>query len=384
MKIVEAQIHLLGIPFNFSFGHFLKVRVYSDSFVVALTADSGIKGYGEGVARSYVTGETVKKSVKHIEKVLLPTIMQREMKEIDISLGTHEALEHIYRSLPDEKEQGIIAWNAAKASVELAIIDCMLKRREKPLGSILPPQTESVAYSGVFSSGKHKSTVELAQRFRELGIKYVKIKVGKGHDWERIAAVRDIMGPSASIRLDANAAFSVKEAVRFLESVEEFNIDCMEQPVKRGDPMEMAAVREASSVPIMADESIVTQEDARILLENNACDYFNLRVAKCGGLYNTLAIAEMARQQGVKIQIGCMVGETAILSAVGRHAAAYLPDTRFVEGSYGAQLLAKDISEENIVFGPGGDAPVLTGPGLGVTIKDEILNKYTSKMHRVS
>lgn len=384
MRIVEAQIHLLKIPFNFSFGHFLKVRVYSDSFVVALTTDNGIRGYGEGVARPYVTGETTKKSVRHIEKVLLPAIMHREIDEIDISKRSHEALSHIYRSLSDGVGQGVIAWNAAKASVELAIIDCMLKSQERPLNCILPAKTESVTYSGVFSSDKLESTIELAQRSKQFGIKYVKIKVGKGSDRERIAAVRDIMGPSVSIRLDANAAFSVEKAVRFMESVKEFNIDCMEQPVKRGNPEEMAAFRAASAVPIMADESIVTQEDARGLLEHGACDYFNLRVAKCGGIYNTLAIAEMARQRGVKIQIGCMVGETAILSAAGRHAAAYLPDTSFVEGSYSTQLLVEDIAEENIVFGHGGEAPVLTGHGLGVNIREEILSKYTRKLLHVS
>jgi muconate cycloisomerase len=383
MKIIKAQIHLLKIPFNFSFGHFLKVRAYSDSFVVALTADNGIKGYGEGVARPYVTGETAEKSVKHVQTILLPAVMHRELEEIDISAGTHKALGHVHQYLPQTSGAGIVAWNAAKASVELAIIDCLFKSRAKPLGSVLPPRANSVTYSGVFSSGKIKETIEQARRFGKLGIQYVKIKVGKRGDRERITAVRDIMGPSVSIRLDANGAFSVEEAVRFIDSVKAFDIDCLVQPVKRGDPKELAAVRQASTIPIMADESIVTREDARELLEHNACDYFNLRVAKCGGLYYTLAIAEMAGAQGVKTQIGCMVGETAILSAAGRHAAAYLPGIRFVEGSFGAELLVEDIAVENIVFGPGGEAPVLTGPGLGVNIRDDLLNKYTGKLLRV-
>jgi len=384
MKIVEAKIHLLKVPFNFTFGHFLKVRVYSDAFVVVLTAENGVQGYGEGVARPYVTGETAKKSVNHIKEVLLPAIMHKDIDEIDVSEGSHEALAHIYRALPDGNGKGVLAWNAAKAGVELAMIDCLLKSREISLNTVLPARTESVVYSGVFSSGKLESTIELARRAKTLGIKYVKIKVGKDGDRERIAAVRDVMGPSVSIRLDANAAFSVKEAVCFMESVKEFNIDCMEQPVKRGDPGEMAAVREASDIPVMADESIVTREDAIVLIERNACDYFNLRVSKCGGIYNTLAIAEMARQKGVQVQIGCMVGEMAILSAAGRHAAAYLPGTRFVEGSYGAQLLAEDISVESVVFGHGGEAPVLKGNGLGVDVRDEILNKYTRKLLRIS
>ncbi len=384
MKIVEAQVHLLKIPFKFSFGHFLKIRFFSDSIVVVLTADNGIRGYGEGVARRYVTGETVKRSAKHIEKVLLPAILHREIDPIDIAQASHKSLSHIYGMLPSRADSSVIAWNASKTSVELAMIDCLLKHQNASLSRVLPPKASSVTYTAVFSSGKPQSTRELAQRSKQQHITYVKIKVGKGNDRERIATVRDIMGPSVSIRLDANAAFNAKKAVQFIESVKEFNIDSIEQPVGRKDPRQLAAVRAASPVPIMADESIVTPEDARELLDCGACDYFNLRVSKCGGIYNTLAIAEMARQRGVKIQLGCMVGETAILSAAGRHVAAYLPDIRFVEGSYSTHLLVEDIAEEEVVFGHGGQAPVLTGSGLGVGIRDDLLKKYTRKLLHVS
>ena len=70
MKIIKARIFVLKIPFKFSFGHFLKKRTYSDSIIVEITADNRVQGYGEGVARPYVTGESVEKSVKHIKEVL--------------------------------------------------------------------------------------------------------------------------------------------------------------------------------------------------------------------------------------------------------------------------------------------------------------------------
>ena len=127
----------------------------------------------------------------------------------------------------------------------------------------------------------------------------------------------------------------------------------------------------------MADESVVTYNDAKNLIEHNACDYFNLRISKCGGLYRSLAIAHLAEQENVKLQLGCLVGETAILSAAGRHIAAYLSNIQFIEGSYSTLLLEEDIAKEEIVFGNEGKAPVLTGHGLGVNIQKEILNKYS-------
>jgi len=241
----------------------------------------------------------------------------------------------------------------------------------------LPAKSQVVTYSAVFSSGDLKNTIELAKRAKQNGIKHIKIKVGKDSDMECIAGVRDIMGESVSIRLDANCAFNVKKAIQFIGSIEKYNIDSIEQPIKRGNPADLATVKANSSIPIMADESIVTYADAKNLIENDACDYFNLRISKCGGLYRSLAIAELAEQEGIKVQLGCQVGETAVLSAAGRHLAAYLSNIKFIEGSYSTLLLEEDISKEKIVFGNKGEAPVLTGHGLGVNIRKDILNKYS-------
>ncbi len=377
MKIVKAKIYVLKIPFNSSFGHFLKIRLHSDSIIVELTTDTGVRGYGEGIARPYVTGETVKKSISYIKDVLLPEIMHKDIQNIETSQNPQNALSHINNYFPNISSSGVIAWNASRSAVELAIIDSILKNQHKSLNCILPAKSQIVTYTGVFSSENLKNTINLAKCSQQAGLKYIKIKVGKSSDLKRIAAVRDIMGQAVSIRLDANGAFSVKKAIQFIKSVEKFNIDSIEQPVKRGAAVDLATVKVNSPIPIMADESIVTYDDAKELIENNACDYFNLRISKCGGIYNTLAIADLAERENVKIQLGCHVGETAVLSAAGRHVAAYFPNVKFVEGSYSTLLLSEDISQENIVFGSGGEVPVFTGHGLGINIREELLKKYS-------
>jgi muconate cycloisomerase len=99
-------------------------------------------------------------------------------------------------------------------------------------------------------------------------------------------------------------------------------------------------------------------------------------LSKNGGIGRTLELARIAIRAGLKLQLGCQVGETAILSAAGRHVAAYLEDLVFVEGSYGSLLLTEDVSENNITFGQGGKAPALQGPGLGVKVSEDRLRKY--------
>jgi L-alanine-DL-glutamate epimerase-like enolase superfamily enzyme len=107
-----------------------------------------------------------------------------------------------------------------------------------------------------------------------------------------------------------------------------------------------------------------------------ACDYFNLRLSKCGGFRRTLSMARMAQAAGVRLQLGSQVGETAILSAAGRHLAAHLVDLTFLEGSYGKLLLTEDVSRDPLHFGHAGFARTLRGPGLGIQVREDVLRKY--------
>ena len=133
----------------------------------------------------------------------------------------------------------------------------------------------------------------------------------------------------------------------------------------------------------MADESLVTLEQARKLIELKACDYFNIRLSKCGGIAGSLAIAKLAQDAGIKIQVGAQVGETGILSAAGRTFAAHLPALVSAEGSFGTWLLAEDVTFENVAFGLGGRAPLLKTRGLSVTVKEDALERLATAKHQV-
>lgn len=379
MKIASARIYALNIPFVESFSHNLYERRCSDSVIVKLTTQCGVSGYGEGVPRSYVTGETQEQSVEYIRNALLPAILGADFGEVDLS----RALTQIDGLLPAQDSRSAIVWNASKCAVELAMIDCLFRARNVSVNTVLPARLQEVTYSGVIARGPVSTIERLALRCRAFGLEHIKMKVSEYGDIERLALVRDIMGPSASIRLDANGAFDAGEAARFLSAAVQYDVESLEQPIPRGNPAELAALRSNSPVPIVADESIVTIRDAEALIEHKAVDYFNIRISKCGGLYDTLAIAELAESAGIGLQLGCQVGETAVLSAVGRHVAAHMKDLRFVEGSYGVHLLKEDISEEDVVLGPGGKSPVLTGAGFGITVREELVEKYAERTVQV-
>lgn len=378
MMITSAAIYPLNIPFRQPFSHSLHSRAFSDSIIVKLITENGVAGYGECIARPYVTGETVESSIRYLRDVLIPSVMRKSYEAVtpDQPLNT---LAHFADSLSSNASSGVIAWNGSKAAVELALLDCALREQGVSLNTLLPAKSRVVRYSMVLSSGSVKNIRKMAVILRLFNIKHVKIKVGTPDDDERVAIVRKILGPSASIRLDANGAFNLQTALDFLSSIAKFNIDSIEQPLPRGCLSDLAKLKSESPVPVMADESIVTEEDARTLIELDACHYFNLRVSKCGGIYNTLKLADMAARAGIGVQLGCLVGETAVLSAAGRCLAMHRGDWKFIEGSFGNLLLKEDISGKNVRFGWGGKAKALKGKGLGVDIRENLVRKYATQ-----
>jgi muconate cycloisomerase len=136
----------------------------------------------------------------------------------------------------------------------------------------------------------------------------------------------------------------------------------------------MAELARRCQLPLTADESLITPADAETLLEAGSAVWWNIRLSKNGGLARSLALAHRAAESGVPFVIGCMVGETSILSAAQRRLLEMLRDgqpphcPRFIEGNYGRLVLRGDLTPKTLRFGYGGRLKSLTGPGLGVSI----------------
>src|SRR5262249_43494569 len=157
------------------------------------------------------------------------------------------------------------------------------------------------------------------------------------------------------------------QVVPRIRELEPYGISAVEQPLRHADVAALRDVRREVRTPIMLDESLCSEADARRAIEQQTCDLFNLRLSKSGGFIPSLRLAQLARQHGLGYQLGCQIGETALLSAAGRHFAASVRDLRFLEGSYDRHLVREPLGQKDITFGWGGWAPALPGPGLGVT-----------------
>jgi muconate cycloisomerase len=372
-QIEAITIYKLAIPFRQAFRHSAQSREESDAVIIRLKDADGQIGFGEALPRPYVTGESPTSMIAHLRERLAPLILDRSWTP---GWDTFDFLNSVHSDWTRSSEAGVTAWNAAFCAVELALLDWCLRRLSISLADFLPSARNEVIYSGVISSDNPNEAAALAKRMVRFGLNQLKIKVGTADDFERVAAVRKAVGPEVELRADANGAWNAAQAVAQLQRLEPFNLRVIEQPVAAGDFTGLRRVQDDTGVPVMADESLVTLEQARQLIEQGACDYFNIRLSKCGGVTGSLAIAKLAQDAGVKIQVGAQVGETAILSAAGRTFAAHLPALTFAEGSFGTWLLTEDVALEDISFGYAGSAPLLRTRGLSVTVKDDTLERF--------
>lgn len=367
------------LPFRLKFKHSLHERSTSSSVLVRMTADTGDVGWGEALPREYVTGETPLTVVEALKTSFWPVLEGGRFSTWEEGLEKARSLEKEARALNPDLPDRI---GSARCAVELAFLDLLGNHFRRSVGEIFGRRKrEWVEYSGVISSDSLWKVTKTSLKMRLGGLRFVKVKVGGKDDKERVKRIRAMMGSGADIRVDANAAWNVTEAIAAIQSLKQFDISSVEQPIAADNIEGLQAITHAVTTPIMVDESLCSMTDARRLVKADACDFFNIRLSKCGGLFGALEIAEFARHQDKGLQLGCQVGESAILSAAGRHFALGVAGLKWIEGSFGSHLLEKDIAREDLTFRRKGIGRPLSGPGLGVTIIPERIEPHITCRH---
>ncbi|MGH7174661.1 MAG: mandelate racemase/muconate lactonizing enzyme family protein, partial [Gemmataceae bacterium] len=276
--------------------------------------------------------------------------------------------------------------NAARCAVELAVLDAYGRHFGRALSDVarlLAPEISQprthVRYSGAITTARGIKTLTAAIVFRIYRFRQVKIKVGmEGYDdRRRLGVVRRWGGRKIDIRLDANEAWTPANVVERIRALEPFGISAVEQPLPHAAAAVLREVRRQVRTPIMLDESLCGRFDAERAVEGDICDLFNLRLSKCGGFIPSLRLAQFAKQHGLGCQLGCQVGETAVLSAAGRHFAASVAGLRYLEGSYDRHLVREALATQDLTFGWGGWAKALPGPGLGIALDPQARQRVT-------
>lgn len=367
MIIRKVDIWHLRLEFRFLCKHKLAAYHGSDNLVVKVTTDEGVRGFGEGIPRDFVTGESLESSLDHLEKQLVPAVLGRRLASPGDLLTF---LNTVQETQPPASHPG------AFCALETALLDAGGRTWCRSVAELLGShQPRSLSYSAVLPLSPGGELGHFLQLVRTLGLKQVKLKVGGDRDLETLALARRELGPEVDLRVDANAAWSPAEAIQRVSEMAPYRISAVEQPVAKEDFPGMRQVQEAIPIPVVADESLCTLDDARKLVELQACKIFNLRLSKVGGFLQALCLKELADAAGIRCQLGCHVGETSILAAAGRHFALTQKDLVYLEGSYAPFLLWRDVVQEPVAFGPQGVAPPLTGPGLGIHVLEGALEE---------
>jgi L-alanine-DL-glutamate epimerase-like enolase superfamily enzyme len=378
VRVTCLTLWPLHLPFVEQFAHAAKTRRASDTLIFKVETNTGFWGYGETLVRPYVTGESLADLTGWLPG-LCTALGRIDFKPLDTATGLRDlatALDQLLQPVDKARPPQVIALGGLRCGLELAILDALLHEAGRSLMELLPPVRRELSYSAVVSAADAEKTLKVLRHFKQLGFKQFKLKVAGQSDVALVEQARQTLGAAASLRLDANCAFTPESARVFAEAVQHLNIAALEQPLPRGDVEVLAKLQAAISLPILHDESLISLADGQALVRCAPPGMFNIRLAKCGGLWASLQLAQLAQEAGWPVQLGCLVGETAILSAVGRVLAAHLPQCSFVEGSFGTLLLQQDISRQSVRFGFAGRAGLLPGPGFGIEVDESVVRKY--------
>lgn len=381
MRIARLTAYLLRLPLRQEIKHASAARSESTNVLIGCRLADGTRGWGEGVPRPYVTGETPEGAIAQLQATSLSDQLSRDCNGWPEVLSMCEAME---LASVQEDSRGCYG-NALRCAIELSILDAYGKLFGEPVSRVtahfapahaIRTELPMVRYSGAVTAASGRKEVISAVKMRAYGFRDCKIKVGTVEDEpRRMRRLRRWLGRRIVIRIDANEAWSADTAAARINALAPYDIASVEQPVAHGEVDALAEVRRRVSVPIMLDESLTSPRDAEAAIANQTCDLFNIRLSKCGGFLNSLRLAARAHEAGLGYQMGCHPGESGVLSAAGRHWATTVAGIRFCEGSYDRHLLRRLVTNEDITFGYGGRAPTLTRPGLGVTIDPSALSE---------
>lgn len=385
MHIRKLTAYIVRLPLKRPFVHASASRNESENILIKCELADGTTGWGEGVPRSYVTGETPQGCLAQLAATPVA-----EQLAADCSHWT-DVISLIERFKPtiDRDDRRGCYGNALRAAVELSICDAFgrlfgepisaMARHYEPAKPILaaPPHAD-VYYSAVIDAG-NIALARQAMLRRLYAFRHCKVKVGAAGDDDvaRLRTIRRWIGPKVDLRVDANEAWHADELHSRLEPLAGLNMSCVEQPVPHEEVSALSELRRTIPIPVMLDESLTSEIDALAAIDGRTCDLFNLRLSKCGGFLACLRLAALARAAGIGYQLGCHPGESGILSAAGRHWACGVEGIRYLEGSYDRHLFRRLLTREDITFGYRGRAAALRGPGLGVTVDPDVLAEVT-------
>ena len=310
-------------------------RLRADSVIVLIDCGSDGCGWGESAPRSYVTGEDIQSVLTLWQDVFAPILFEQtfnSLEDIDDLLSNLEAA---------CLDKGHGAYHSALGAADLALIDVLAGPAGQEVRQIFPTHYRqalrfSVSVPFIDSSIIEKYFPIFNARFDNPIIKIL-LGTDSAYNFNRIQQLRRLAGEHAEIRLEVNGKLNREQVLKEIDQVRAFHPAAIEQPLPVGDIDGLRHIRQTSGLAVIVDESLVSLSDAKELLAAQACDIFNIKISKCGGLLRSQAIAQLAAQAGIDCQVGTHVGESELLGKAGLQLARGIPNFDCYGG--GSQVL---------------------------------------------
>ncbi|MFN4146520.1 MAG: mandelate racemase/muconate lactonizing enzyme family protein [Runella sp.] len=316
-QINRIEVFKLNIPLQAPVTIAIGTIEEARNILVKIHTSDGLYGTGEGAPFWMIVGETQATcyaAAHDLAKLLIgknPLDLEGNIAAMDRYLAANPTI---------------------KSAFDMALYDLAAKYADMPLYQFLGGENRRIVTDETIYISSPEVMAADALKIKERGAEAIKVKLGTNatDDIRRIEAIRTAIGGEIPIRTDANQGWDAVSAVKVLNGIAPLNVEYCEQPVKHWDYVHLARVRQKSLVPICADESLFSPQDALKLVFQQAVDYFNIKLSKSGGIRHALKINAIAEAAGIKCMIGCM-SESRLGISANAHLAAALHNIVFYD-----------------------------------------------------
>ena len=317
LKISSVDIFKADIAFHEPFRIAIMEFTSAQSVFIKINTNDGLYGFGEANPTWGLTGETQSINLAgavDLAKLLLgkdPLDIENRMREINRFLVHNSTI---------------------RSGFDMALYDILGKTAGLPLYAVLGGGKRSFWTDNTIGINDPDTMAKKAKDYKNQGFQAIKVKLGttRDQDIERVEKIRKAIGDDLPIRTDANQGWDYKTAVTTLQALESFGIEYCEQPIAHWDYENMRRIREKTSIAIMADESLFDDHDAYKLASMGCCDYFNIKLAKSGGIHTGLKINAIAEGAGIRCMVGCMT-ETRLGLTAAAHLVSSRPNIQYAD-----------------------------------------------------
>jgi L-alanine-DL-glutamate epimerase-like enolase superfamily enzyme len=318
VKITDVQYARLDLSLREPYTIAYETVSASTNIILRIKTDTGHEGWGCAAPDQEITGETPEEVIACIEQEAAPLLDGKPPFRI-------AQVQHLLR-------QRIPEARSFRAMVDMALYDLLARKAGIPLYQLLGGYRDRIETSITIGILPLEETLDKGRQFIQRGFRAIKLKGGLNlaEDIEKVHRLREVLGANAILRFDANQGYTVGEAIQFISDTQKARIEILEQPVSLAKEDELKQVTEHVPIPVMADESIRSLQDAYHLTRHGMIDMVNIKLMKVGGILEAQHINSVAKAGGMEVMVGCF-DECELGISAGLHFALSRPNIEYAD-----------------------------------------------------